>query len=493
MGERNNAIQWAHIEPLCVLRLLLRKLWLIVLAALIGAMGAWVVLSCAVSHSYCSTTTFVVTARSSDSYYSHTGAASEVVSIYSELLQSRFVGELTEKYAPGTAGIVTANQIDDTNLISVKVTSESPRDALLIMQALLKHYGELSSYVSSTAVLTPLNTPNVTVTAAKSYNSRAVCGVSALAGAVLMAAILTWICVSSGTVQNEEGAKNDLDAGIIAVIPHEKRTLPHPTAGQIKELWHYVCGRKREERDLNISAPTISFGFAEAIRRVAAKFEHARARGCQVFLFSSVSEAEGKSTLAANTALALAENKEKVLFIDLDLRRPVQSRLLGLKVARQEEELGAMLVAGRPAEEILQAAVTDAATGLQTLLSTKSYVSMLELITADTMIQVLELARERFDYVIIDSPPMSGFADSEIFSDLADASVLVVRQDIVPAPEINDAIDALRAGKAEFLGCILNDMQHLHVSADGYGYGYGTYGKYGKYGKYGSRKTAEEK
>ena len=56
---------------------------------------------------------------------------------------------------------------------------------------------------------------------------------------------------------------------------------------------------------------------------------------------------------------------------------------------------------------------------------------------------------------------------------------------------INDAIDALRAGKAEFLGCILNDMAHLTAYSAGYGYGYGYYGygygkKYDKYG-YGHR------
>lgn len=94
---------------------------------------------------------------------------------------------------------------------------------------------------------------------------------------------------------------------------------------------------------------------------------------------------------------------------------------------------------------------------------------------------MVALAREQYDYVIIDSPPLGFFSDSELLSDLSDASVLVVRQDTVPAPEINDAIDALRAGKAEFLGCILNDMSHLTAYSAGYGYGYGYYG-YG-YGK----------
>ena len=104
---------------------------------------------------------------------------------------------------------------------------------------------------------------------------------------------------------------------------------------------------------------------------------------------------------------------------------------------------------------------------------------------------MVALAREQYDYVIIDSPPLGFFSDSELLSDLSDASVLVVRQDTVPAPEINDAIDALRAGKAEFLGCILNDMSHLTAYSAGYGYGYGYYGygyckKYDKYG-YGHR------
>ena len=94
-----------------------------------------------------------------------------------------------------------------------------------------------------------------------------------------------------------------------------------------------------------------------------------------------------------------------------------------------------------------------------------------------------------YDYVIIDSPPLGFFSDSELLSDLSDASVLVVRQDTVPAPEINDAIDALRAGKAEFLGCILNDMAHLAAWSSGYGYGYGKkYDKYG-YGQHSARKT----
>ena len=176
-----------------------------------------------------------------------------------------------------------------------------------------------------------------------------------------------------------------------------------------------------------------------------------------------------------------------MLFIDLDLRRPVQSEMLGLSV-KQKNELGTLLTESAAPEKILSAAVTDPATGLHSLLSTKSYTDVIELLASDQLAKVVALARERYDYVIIDSPPLGFFSDSELLSDLSDASVLVVRQDTVPAPEINDAIDALRAGKAEFLGCILNDMAHLAAWSSGYGYGYGKkYDKYG-YGHHSGRK-----
>lgn len=325
----------------------------------------------------------------------------------------------------------------------------------------------------------------------RSYNVPRICLIAAIAGAALTALGVAWASVSSGTVQTQEGARSDLDAKIISTVPHEGRRT-RKLLGWMDDRRERQArrGGKRLRRNLNISSPAISFAFTESIHRIAEKFQHEHARGRRVFLFSSVSAAEGKSTLAANTAISLASRGVSVLFIDLDLRRPVQSEMLGLSV-KQKNELGTLLTESAAPEKILSAVVTDPATGLHSLLSTKSYTDVIELLASAQLAKVVALARERYDYVIIDSPPLGFFSDSELLSDLSDASVLVVRQDTVPAPEINDAIDALRAGKAEFLGCILNDMSHLTAYSAGYGYGYGYYGygygkKYDKYG-YGHR------
>ena len=488
MDENNQGLQWSHIEPLCILRALARQLWMLLLAALTCAMAAWIVLTCFVTQQYTSSTTFSVTTRTSNLYYTNITAA-DVAASYSQLLQSRVLRQTMEQnLGMPLNGTVSAQQLGETNLIRVTVTADTPRQALVLLQAVSDNYGSLSAHVSSSAVLTQLNAPSLSVSAARSYNVPRTCLIAAAAGAALTAAAVVWAAVFSGTVQTLEGARSGLDARIISSVPHEGR--------RTRKLLGWFDDRRRERRarrggkrlrrNLNISSPAISFAFTESIHRIAEKFQHEHAKGRRVFLFSSVSAAEGKSTLAANTAISLASRGVSVLFIDLDLRRPVQSEMLGLSV-KQKNELGTLLTESAAPEKILAAAVTDPATGLHSLLSTKSYTDVIELLASDQLAKVVALARERYDYVIIDSPPLGFFSDSELLSDLSDASVLVVRQDTVPAPEINDAIDALRAGKAEFLGCILNDMAHLTAYSAGYGYGCGYYGYgYGKkYDKYG--------
>ena len=121
--NNKQGINWAEIEPLCVIKLLLRKLWLLVLAFLIGFMSVTIVLNGLVTHSYSCSAIFAVTARTA--YSTNTSAATEVVNIYTELLQGRFMDELIRQDLGITDGTLSASQVDDTNLITLTVTSNS--------------------------------------------------------------------------------------------------------------------------------------------------------------------------------------------------------------------------------------------------------------------------------------------------------------------------------------------------------------------------------
>jgi Mrp family chromosome partitioning ATPase len=99
--------------------------------------------------------------------------------------------------------------------------------------------------------------------------------------------------------------------------------------------------------------------------------------------------------------------------------------------------------------------------------------------------EMIETARTQYDYIILDLPPLQAAPDAEFVMQYADASLLVVQQNLVRASIINKAITSLQKGKAELIGCVLNNVFSLayiapRTAGTGYGYGYGHYGNYGK-------------
>ncbi len=216
--------------------------------------------------------------------------------------------------------------------------------------------------------------------------------------------------------------------------------------------------------------------------------------GRQVFLITSCAENEGKSTVAANLALSLAQKHQRVLLLDADLRKPAQSLIFSASPA-PGTDLG-YLITHRPDREALEKAIVrDEATGLSHLYAAPLRRSQSEALSPDSFRPLLDALRESYSYILIDTPPFSFFADAEVLADAADAAILVVRQDLVPAAVVNDTIDDLNAAHAALLGCVLNNYQSFHFGSRlggyGYGYGYGSYGgKYGYYG-YGSKQGKE--
>ena len=473
--NNNSYLNFSELEPLCLLKRLLTRLWMIILAALIGVMAVEIYLTADVSRSYSCSTTFVVAPRTGSAQSSNFNAAISAAEKYASLLESD-VMRLAVWDAIGTEPPVTisAQQQGNTNLIRVTVTGNTPKDALITMQALADNYDVLGNYVVSNVVLTEFSTPNVSVTPTNQYNRASMYRNAFLIGGGLMTLLLLYFAISAGTVHNQTGAKNLLDADVVASIPHSRQM----------SYWFPIKKQKRSRT--NITFPTADFSFAESIHRLASRVEHEKANGKSVFLFTSVTEGEGKSTVAANTALSLAMKNNRVLMIDLDLRKPVQSGILGLRAAKNEE-LGELLLNAITPRQVLAAVKEEPISHLHALISHASYPNAVDLLSGPLMAGVIALARERYDYVIIDLPPIGFFSDGELISDLADASLLVIRQDLVSADIINDAVDTLRSGRAQFLGCVLNDMVHLSSASSGYGYGYG-YGKYG-YGKYGYGKS----
>jgi capsular exopolysaccharide synthesis family protein len=210
---------------------------------------------------------------------------------------------------------------------------------------------------------------------------------------------------------------------------------------------------------------------AEAYRTLrTAVIAMSRKRDLKVFAITSPILGEGKSTTTANLAAALSHTDNRVLVISADLRRPSLHRYF-----QRGNELGLsdVLLGEIPIEE----ALTPVSSNLWVLTSGRPPARPAELLQSNRMAELIDRARDRFDFVIIDCPPVLGLADTLAIVPGVDAVFLVARQETSKRSSILHAADQLGQVGASVRGGILNDVAlGKRGSSYGYGYGYG-YGK----------------
>lgn len=179
----------------------------------------------------------------------------------------------------------------------------------------------------------------------------------------------------------------------------------------------------------------------------------------KLVMFTSSGPGEGKSTTAANTAVALAQAGKRVLLVDCDLRKPVQHRIFGKK----KDGLSNLIVESLNLDDVLQ--FTDVP-GLSLLTSGPIPPNPSELLGSARMDDFLAVAKERFNLVILDAPPVLAVTDACVLASKVDGIVLVIASGTV-RPEIAvKAKDLLMKAKGHILGVVLNrieiEKEHAH-------------------------------
>ena len=202
------------------------------------------------------------------------------------------------------------------------------------------------------------------------------------------------------------------------------------------------------------------------------------------FMVTSTRPAEGKSTTSYALAAILARSGRKVLLIDADMRSPSLANFVGLS---NERGLSNFLAG----DDDWQQLIHDSGTGVPAyLLAGPSPPSAAELLSSERISKLIELLAERFDHVVVDSPPILGLADAPLLSRAVEGVVFVVESDGVPVRGIRAALARLRAAHARTFGVVLTKLNQQHAGY-GYGYGYGQGYGYG-YGQGKDEKAASE-
>ncbi|WP_283698660.1 CpsD/CapB family tyrosine-protein kinase [Clostridium perfringens] len=161
---------------------------------------------------------------------------------------------------------------------------------------------------------------------------------------------------------------------------------------------------------------------------------------------------EGKSTVVCNLSSVIAQNNKKVIILDCDLRRPTIHKKFGIS---NSIGLTEYIVGKNDLNSIIQ----ELNENLNIITSGRIPPNPSEVLSSKTMENLLKVLSERYDYIILDTPPLTVVTDSQILAGKCDGTILVVRAEATSKESIIKAYKELEKVRANVLGSVLNGIK----------------------------------
>lgn len=189
---------------------------------------------------------------------------------------------------------------------------------------------------------------------------------------------------------------------------------------------------------------------------------------CRKIIVTSAIPGEGKSSVAINLAVCLAQEGGRVLLVDCDLRKPVVHRYLRISRIRGKGLTG--VLSGTPLDSAI---VPVEPLNIHVLAADAIPPNPAELLGSVRMEQVIKQMEHYYDLIIFDTPPVSVVTDAAVLSRYADGVLLVVRQNFAVIEQVRLAKRNLEQVNAKILGVVLNQFDAKAADQDsGYYYSY---------------------
>jgi len=396
------------------------------------------------------------------SFYYDSTTAAQLESTFPYLLNSNLLSDMIceDMGLTSVPAKMSASAVSGSNMFTLSVTGRDPQMTYDILQSVIKNYPSVAKYVVGNIKLTMITSPVVPEkpSNSSSYRDDAVKGAAAGFAAGLF--IILAYALGRKTVRTKEDIKNELNADYLGTVP------------QVRFKKHKV---QTTDRSVLFTNDKVGAGFLESVRVLRNKFSHALHDNEKIIMVTSTAPGEGKTTVLANLAIALADYDKRVLLIDCDLRNPSVAKLLHLDLDALDYSV--------TTEKYKIAWLEDYNISFMTI--DNSDLKKQRFINIGDIKSIFDSVRDSYDYILVDAPPCGLVSDALYIAQEADAAFYVIYQDAVRIPKIRSGLDGLMSTDVRIMGCVINGaMSGMSGYGYNYGYGYG-YSKYHGYGGYG--------
>ncbi len=443
----------------------LRRLWVLVLVITIACSALFYYrTSTTYSPTYVAEATVAVEIVNGGTY-ANKNTAEQMGLIFPYILTSGALSEviaedLGTNNVPGT---INVSVISGTNLLTISVTSSNAQNAYNVLQSVLKNYPEVAQFVVGQTELKLVDESGIPTDTGRTSVIRGSVKKGAVVGLALGLLIVMINAISFRTIRNENELRSLLNITCLGTLPFYRKKQR----------------RSSTRTEINIMHDAENSDYVESMRLIRTRLER-QMEGKQVLMVTSSISGEGKSTVAANLAIAMARKGKRVVLVDCDLRNPTVSQIFDLK---QKVPGLVSILRGQSRLEDSLVPVEDHGNpiGLTLLPGGEREPRLVEILSSENMAAVVESLRNIADIVILDTPPSAMLVDAMMLVRLVDAVAYVIMSDFARRRYIFEGVEELNNVGAPIVGCILNGGK---THSGRYGY-YGYYGYKNKYG-YGS-------
>lgn len=326
--------------------------------------------------------------------------------------------------------------LKQANVVKIKVTADTKREAYFSIKLLNDWYRENTERYSFPYNITVLKESKFSTKPVNPNSHIKNFLIGAVGSGFVLSCLLGLYFFLRDTIMSEEEVENKLDTRLYAKLPFEVKKREDA----------------RNKKAILITSLKTSFFFRESMNKLRSKVEASSDKhGYKSFMITSAYENEGKSSVAANLALALAKNGHKVVLVDADFNKPAVFKIFDLDGSKSLNKA----IEGTSS---WSSQVVSDRSGLDLLPCSQDTLKSEILTNSKKLDEIMKELRDEYDFVIVDTSPAYLLNEPMAMNELVDATLFVVRQDYATSDVINETVKRLTYVKDNVLGVVFKNV-----------------------------------